>query len=109
MNITLINIKTNKQPHIFIGRGSVFGNPYKLGMDGDRHNVIRLYNRLFLQDWIEYGPKRIALTAIICRSIKEHKNTLTFGCYCNPKPCHGDIIIERAQYLYNYIIENSRS
>ena len=39
---------------IYIGRGSMWGNPYKLGVHGDRKEVISLY-RQYLFDMIRLG------------------------------------------------------
>ncbi len=43
-NIThVVNIDRNENYDVYIGRGSDWGNPYVIGIDGDRDEVIRKY------------------------------------------------------------------
>ena len=60
------HINEPKEPtDVYIGRGSIWGNPYKIGVHGDRDRVIRLY-RNYLYDnpelldklpepWVSHG------------------------------------------------------
>ena len=86
---TLINIHHGKRPHVYIGRGSAFGNPYVIGKDGSRAEVIEKYKKWFY--------KRIKNQRFLKQVLALKGETL--GCYCFPAPCHGDIIIE---FLNNY-------
>ena len=65
---------------VYIGRGSKWGNPFKIGVDGDRKTVINLY-----REWIIHQP--------VFNDIKELRGK-TLGCFCHPLPCHGDVLIE---------------
>lgn len=87
---TLINIHHDRwRKHIYIGRGSAFGNPYVIGKDEDREEVIEKYKKWFY--------KRINNERFL-KQVLELKGEV-LGCYCHPLPCHGDIIIE---FLNNY-------
>lgn len=66
---------------VYIGRGSKWGNPFRIGVHGDRIEVIRKY-----EDWI-YGNQELL------DSLHELRGK-RLGCYCAPKPCHGDILVE---------------
>ncbi len=68
---------------VYIGRGSKWGNPYIIGKDGNRDEVIDKY-RLYL----DRSPH------LLC-AIGELKDR-SLVCYCAPKRCHGDILFERA-------------
>ena len=46
--IRIVNKRNYKGPGIYIGRPSPLGNPFVIGRDGDREEVIRKY-RDFLQ------------------------------------------------------------
>ena len=73
--------------NMYIGRGSRFGNPFRIGKDGDREEVIRkyeIYARNHLINAISSIPKEAIL-----------------GCYCKPKACHGDVIIKIWKELHN--------
>ena len=77
----VVNIRRTKDYDVYIGRGSPWGNPYAIGRDGDREEVIRKYSYDF-----ERG---------LLKSDKEDFRELagkTLGCYCKPAPCHGDVI-----------------
>lgn len=81
--LTVVNLK--KEPYdIYIGRGSPFGNPYVIGVDGDRETVIMKY-----EEYARSSP-------VIMNHIKSlcHKGDARLGCYCKPLSCHGDIIVK---------------
>lgn len=66
---------------IYIGRGSKWGNPFVLGDDGTRDVVIAKY-----RDWIRTQPA-------LLRDLPELRGK-TLGCYCAPKECHGDVLVD---------------
>lgn len=67
-----------KDPH---GRGK-WGNPFKIGKDGDREQVICKHI-----NWLN-EPEQAELKAQIVPELKGK----VLLCYCKPKPCHGDIL-----------------
>jgi len=81
---TLINIYHGKRPCIYIGRGSAFGNPYIIGKDGNRTEVIEKYKKWFY--------KRLKNERFLKQVLALKGEVL--GCYCFPAPCHGNVIIE---------------
>ena len=84
----LLNIRHGKAD-VYIGRGSPFGNPYVLGVDGDRNEVIRLY-RIYFYDKIMRDSKfRLDVEALRGKKL---------GCHCHPMPCHGDVIVEYLEH-----------
>lgn len=66
---------------LYIGRPSIWGNPFTIGKDGDRETVIKKY-----RSWLLTRPDLLA-------KIHELKGK-TLGCWCKPAACHGDILIE---------------
>ena len=76
----VVNIK-NDDYDIYIGRGSRFGNPFIIGKDGNREDVIKKY-----EEWIKNKPEILA-------DIPRLKGKI-LGCHCKPKPCHGDILVK---------------
>lgn len=69
---------------VYIGRPSRWGNPFAIGRDGTRADVIAKYRA-----WITDQPDLLASI----RSL--HGKRL--GCYCSPRPCHGDVLAELAE------------
>lgn len=77
-------VHCKKEPYdVYIGRPSKWGNPYVIGRDGTREDVVRAFDT-----YIRGNPKLMS-------EIGELKGK-TLGCYCNPEACHGDILMELA-------------
>lgn len=66
---------------VFIGRPSIWGNPYVIGYDGTRTEVIEKYEA--------YMRSRADLMA----ALPELKGC-NLMCFCSPLPCHGDVLIK---------------
>ncbi|MDD2460139.1 MAG: DUF4326 domain-containing protein [Kiritimatiellia bacterium] len=71
---------------IYIGRPSEWGNPFEIGKDGTRQQVIDKYRA-----WIRTQPALMAKIPAL--------KGKTLGCWCHPKPCHGDVLAELADNL----------
>ena len=82
----VVNIK-NEPCDIKICRPSKWGNPFIIGKDGNRAEVIKKYHM-----WIIKQPD-------LMNSLHELESK-TLGCYCSPKACHGDVLL--------YLIENEK-
>lgn len=68
---------------VYIGRGSEWGNPYVIGEDGTRADVIVKYKRL-LWNFIKSGS--------ITKEDLIRLDSKKLACYCAPLACHGNII-----------------
>ena len=68
---------------VYIGRPSKWGNPFKIGLDGTREEVIEKYRNYIMGSYL-------------LEDTKELKGQ-TLGCYCKPAACHGDILAELAE------------
>ena len=78
-------VHCKREPYdVYIGRPSKWGNPFVLGKDGTRQEVIEKY-----RTWIMQQPHLLA-------SISELRGK-TLGCWCAPKSCHGDVLLELAK------------
>lgn len=77
----VVNLKNNDEYDVFIGRPSKWENPYRIGKDGNRKEVIEKYefylkaNKELMEDIMLLDGK-------------------VLGCYCKPLPCHGDVIVK---------------
>lgn len=69
------------QGSVYIGRPSLWGNPFTIGPDGDRDEVIRKYS-----DYMQAHPE-------LRQAAKNHLRGKDLVCFCAPLPCHGDILI----------------
>ena len=88
--VDMVNNKTRvvnckKEPYdVYIGRPSKWGNPFKIGRNGSRQEVILKYKEMI-----------IANTELI-KQIYLQLRGKTLGCWCKPYACHGDILAELA-------------
>ncbi len=82
----VLNQKKDKIPEdaVYIGRPSIFGNPYIVGVDGSRTEVIEKYRRY------------LALNNSLREEVIKQLKGKDLVCWCSPKQCHGDVLIEIA-------------
>ena len=68
---------------VYIGRGSPWGNPYKIGVTGYTRSEVIYEYRLYAQKRLEQEPNW--LMPLVGKDLI---------CYCAPLACHGDVLIE---------------
>jgi hypothetical protein len=85
--------------NIYIGRGGIvfidnerfpkesspFCNPFKVGRDGNREEVISKYKSYIL--------KKLNQNSDLREELKNMRGK-NLGCWCHPEKCHGDILLE---------------
>lgn len=77
---------------VYIGRPSPYGNPFKVGKDGTRGEVIKKYADWFYSD----KPEAIELR----EKAKSKLKGKVLGCWCKPKACHGDVLADFVNGLF---------
>jgi hypothetical protein len=83
MAITVVN-KYASDFDVYIGRGSKWGNPFVVGVDGTRKEVIDWY-----EEHLTNSPELLeALPELLGKRL---------GCFCKPKACHGDVLKKYAE------------
>lgn len=99
------SLPDKKEPfHVYIGRGrgSVWGNPFKIGEDGEREEVIEKYKQ-----WLVFGEGRLLL-----KRLGELEGK-TLGCWCSDHGgltaddeliCHGQILLKLLQHRRQKIV-----
>jgi len=90
--IIVVN-KYKESNYIYIGRGSPLGNPYlmKNNSDEERARVLELFEPWLIEKIREKDPAVMAALNRILDILKRGED-VKLGCFCAPKPCHGDII-----------------
>ena len=87
---------------VYIGRLSAYGlyplaNPYRIGPDGDRAEVLAKYKQWL---WVIIKEKRAAYWSLVSLAERvESGQNLRLACYCKPADCHGDVIIAAVNWL----------
>lgn len=79
-NDLVVHCKKSKYD-VYIGRPSKWGNPFAIGKDGNRDEVIEKYRK-----YITNKPD-------LMNDLYEIKGKI-LGCWCRPNKCHGDILVE---------------
>ncbi len=78
---SIINLRY-EQADVYCGRGSAYGNPYKIGVDGTRDDVCDKFELYFLKRLQDSKYRAMVM------SLKGKR----LGCYCKPLRCHLDTI-----------------
>jgi hypothetical protein len=88
MKTRVVNIKDRYD--VYIGRPGKgepgpFGNPFRIGPDGNRDQVLAKYREWFLKKVENDKAFRDKVFGLRGKVL---------GCFCKPQDCHGDIIAE---------------
>ena len=86
-------VHCKKEPFdVYIGRPGKWGNPFwftKYPVPGFAHQErTREESIALFRNWIMTKPE-------LLRDLKDLKGKV-LGCWCSPKPCHGDVLVELA-------------
>lgn len=82
MEQLLVHCKQAKYD-VYIGRPTKWGNPFIIGVDGTRTEVINKYSI-----WLKQQPE-------LMDSLQELRGKV-LGCHCYPKRCHGEVLVRLA-------------
>lgn len=77
-------VHCKREPYdIYIGRPGPWGNPFVIGRDGTREQVIAKY-----EAWLRTSPDLLAGLSQLRGKV--------LGCWCAPQDCHGDVLARYA-------------
>lgn len=82
----VVNIR-HQSCDVYIGRPSKWGNPFQIGRDGSREEVIERYREWFSSQF-HLQQQLVELRGKI------------LGCFCKPLCCHGDVLVEYVEKRY---------
>jgi hypothetical protein len=71
-------------PAVFIGRPSKWGNPFRITPECSRKMAIEKFREMV------YNNEKFL------EEIRTELRGKNLVCYCSPKPCHGDVLLEVA-------------
>lgn len=80
----VLNQRDKPKTGVYVGRPSKFGNPFEIGKDGTRTEVIQKYER-----WFSTQPALI-------EAAKTELRGQNLICWCAPKACHATILLHLA-------------
>ena len=73
---------------LLIDRRTEWGNPFRIGQDGDRDTVIALYRSDL---WHRIRSGHIGLDELA------ELDGMSLACWCDPFPCHGHVLARAAR------------
>ena len=100
---TKVRNKSNTKEGIYIGRGSVFGNPWSskkskydtIVVSSDKEAIANYKLWVTGEGFLDFRQKELF---VLTKSLKHLKNE-TLLCYCYPGVCHGDVLVELVNKL----------
>ncbi len=84
----VVFVKEGESKERFPKKQSVFCNPFKVGKDGTREEVIAKFTT-YMRAKLDSDPTLVAQLLAL-----EGKR---LGCWCKPEGCHGDVLLELIQ------------
>jgi hypothetical protein len=82
MSTKVVNKRKTKEYDVDISRSGKYGNPFIIGKDGNRADVISKHEK-----WL-MDSKQKELRKDIIKNLKGK----VLACYCKPLACHGDTL-----------------
>jgi len=69
---------------VYIGRGSIYGNPFVIDKHGDRDEVCEAYESMLFSN------------QELLAKVRKNLRGKDLVCFCSPKRCHGDTLLRVA-------------
>lgn len=79
MKCFVVSKRSGARYDVYVGRPSKWGNPFEIGRDGTREEVVRKFEQYLLD-----SPALLA-------QVGELKGK-TLACWCAPLACHADVL-----------------
>ena len=79
----VLNKRSGRTDGVYVGRPSKWGNPFVVGRDGSREEVVRKYS-----EWLFRNVELLGQVHEL-----RGKNIV---CWCAPHACHADVLLELA-------------
>jgi hypothetical protein len=95
-------VNKHKEPnHIYCGRGSSLGNPFRMNNENERDKVCEDYETYFYEQ-VEVIKNEVMLKELRIIYKQALNGDINLGCYCSPKRCHCDTI---KKFIENQILK----
>lgn len=92
-------VHCKKEPYdVYIGRPSAWGNPFS-HKDGTRAEYKVSTREQAIETFEVYIRTQFALDPFFILEYLKPIAGKTLGCWCAPKPCHGDVLIKLCREL----------
>lgn len=97
MNTVVVN-KYKENYDIYIGRGSLYGNPFST--KASKHDVRQVESKeeaieKYKEMWLRRLESHPEHTMKLLLKLKGKR----LGCFCKPSKCHGDVLVELIELI----------
>lgn len=95
--IYIVNKKNYTRKGEYVGRPDILGNPFKIGIDGNREYVVNVLYRKWLWEQMNHNPKvydELERLAGIAR-----ESDLVLICWCDPALCHASMVKKAIEWI----------
>ena len=89
MPARVVNVKLEHDYDFYVGRLSRWGNPYVIGRDGTREEVIEKYREYILRSSLKESLTDLRGKSLACWCVSEIVDTVR-----EKKECHAEILFE---------------
>ena len=94
MDVQVLNKRNLSDPlpgvnRVYVGRPSILGNPFEIGKDGSRADVIAKYRTHLWNQIKNSEPVRNELSKLLNMA---KSGGVQLVCWCSPQDCHADVI-----------------
>jgi len=96
--------------YVRVDRTTVLGNPFVIGRDGTRVEVIAKYRTWLPDAYRDDAPKgvRLMIDQLVDHELHSECPTVLL-CWCHPQPCHASVIQEFVEAAAGVIVEDYNS
>lgn len=94
LNAAVVGTK-DAPDRVYVGRPSMWGNPFHISRHGTREQVIEKYRAWLMHSHLVDRVNLLSGKDLVC--------------WCAPEPCHADILLEMANRRLNDISSGSDS
>ena len=86
--IAVLNKRKGRIPPdaVYVGRPTIFGNPFVIGRDGTRSEVIEKFRKYFYERLLSDPHFKEAVLSL--------RGASALVCWCAPESCHASVIAE---------------
>lgn len=88
----VVHCRRSAERFVYVGRPSIFGNPFPLNRESERDACIEQFT-MYFEHRLDTDPDFRAQVL----ALRGHD----LGCWCAPRRCHADVILHYANTLSN--------
>lgn len=102
MEVPVVVNKYKSEYDVYIGRGSKWGNPFPIDeKNGQTREIV-------IEKYKEYIYNCISNAEITIEDLMTLSGK-RLGCFCKPKSCHGDVLVEIVKAIIEMSEENDKA